>query len=161
MWVTVPLLLALLVVLCRLFRAKRDRVRLLVVIAVGAGLVSLNLPVVHGLIRGVGEPLVEFARQAGFRLGPFLLLAGTSWGLWRLVRWARGRWLECGPVARGSVLLGSVAAGALTALLLRSTPLVSQVTQVAEFATAEGIRAAWDAALAKAGEVFGGGDETV
>jgi hypothetical protein len=161
MWVTAGLLLVLVVVLCRLFRAERERVRLLLVVAVAAGLVLLNVPVVHRLIGAVGGPLVEFSRQAGYRLGPFLLLAGVGWGVWRLVRVVWRRWPACSPVARGSAVLGSVAAGLAAAVLLRSTPLVSHVAQVAEYATAEGVRAAWHAAWDKAGALLGGGDLTV
>jgi hypothetical protein len=160
MWASFGLLVALLVALCRLFRSERERVRLLVLVTVAAGLVLLNVPVVHRLIGAVGGPLVELARKAGFVLGPFLLLAGVGWGLWRLIRSVWRRWPQCGPVARASAALCSVFVGLATAVLLRSTPLVSQVAQVAEFATVEGFRAAWDAAWDKAGALLGGGDLT-
>jgi hypothetical protein len=156
MLVTLGLLAALVVLIFRLFRSDRDRVRLLIAVAVGAGLVLLNVPGVHRLIQMVGRPLVETAHLAGYSLGPLALMAGTCWVVWRLVRVLWRRWPERHAVGRGGAVLGSIVAGLFMAVLLRSSPLMSEVAQVTEYATAEGVRAAWDAAWDKAGNLLMG-----
>jgi hypothetical protein len=71
--------------------------------------------------------------------------------LGRLVRYLWRNWPEHDAAGRGGAVLSSIGVGLLMAVLLRSSPLVSEVTQVAEYATTAGVRAAWDAAWDKAG----------
>jgi hypothetical protein len=153
--VTGSSLALLLVWLCRLFRSEWDRTRLLVLVTVVAGLLLLNLPALRVLVDAGGRPVVEVTRQTGYVLGPFVLLAGAMWGLWRLARWVWAHWPERSAAGRSLGLLGSVAVGLVAAVLLRSVPLVAEVTQVAELATTAGVRAGWDAAVERIGLVLG------
>jgi hypothetical protein len=153
--VTGSSLALLLVWLCRLFRSEWDRTRLLVLVTVVAGLLLLNLPALRVLVDAGGRPVVEVTRQTGYVLGPFVLLAGAMWGLWRLARRVWTHWPERSAAGRGLGLLGSVAVGLVAAVLLRSVPLVAEVTQVAELATTAGVRASWDAVVERIGLVLG------
>jgi len=155
MLVTGGSLALLLVCLCRLFRSDWDRTRLLVLVALVAGLLLLNLPALRLLVDVGGRPVVEVTRQTGYVLGPFLLLAGAMWALWRLARRVWARWPERSPAGRSLGLLGSLAVGLVAAVLLRSVPFVAEVTQVAEHATTAGVQAGLDAAVERIGLVLG------
>jgi hypothetical protein len=156
MLMTAVLVLFGVVWLFRLYRSEQDRTWLLIAVAVGVGLLLVNkLPAASV----GGAPVIELARQAGYVLGPFVLLAGVVWGLWRLARSVWARWPERRTTGRALGVLGSVAVGLVAAELLRSVPVVAEVTQVAEHATTVGVRAGWHAAVERLGVVLGVGHD--
>ncbi len=143
------------VLLCRLYRSDVDRCRLLTTVALGVGLVLLNLHSLGRLVVIIGVPAVALAHVVGYHLGPFALLAGLIHGAHRLARRCWTSYPQREVMTRGGVIVGSVLLGLAAAVVLRAAPVLSDLAGIAQHATGAGLRGALDAVIERVGGAIG------